>query len=87
MNHKRLIGILVFLAFWGTVAQAAVVTKTVSYRQGGVNLQGYLAFDNQLKGKRPGVLIVHEWWGLNDYARKRARQLASLGYEIGRAHV
>jgi dienelactone hydrolase len=80
MNHKRLIIILAFLVFWGNVAQAAVVTKTISYHQGGVNLQGFLAYDNQLKGKRPGVLIVHEWWGLNDYVRERARQLASLGY-------
>jgi len=80
MNYKRLIIIMALLTFWGTVAQAAIVTKTISYRQGGVDLQGYLAFDNLLKGKRPGVLIVHEWWGLNDYARKRAQELASLGY-------
>jgi dienelactone hydrolase len=80
MNHNRLIIILAFLVFWGSVAQAAVVTKTISYRQGSVDLQGYLAFDNLMKGKRPGVLIVHEWWGLNDYVRQRAKQLASLGY-------
>ncbi len=80
MKHNRLLIILTVLVFWGSVAQGAVITKTISYRQNGVDLQGYLAFDNLLKGKRPGVLIVHEWWGLNDYARKRAEQLASLGY-------
>jgi dienelactone hydrolase len=43
-------------------------------------MKGYLAFDENIKGTRPGVLVVHEWWGLNDYARKRARMLAGLGY-------
>ncbi len=42
--------------------------------------EGYLASDVNLEGKRPGILVVHEWWGLNDYARKRARMLAELGY-------
>ena len=80
MKHNRLLIILASLMFWGSVAQGAVVTKTIPYQQDGVDLLGYLAFDNALKGKRPGVLIVHEWWGLNDYARKRAEQLASMGY-------
>jgi dienelactone hydrolase len=43
-------------------------------------MKGYLAFDENIKGPRPGVLVVHEWWGLNDYARMRARMLAELGY-------
>ena len=80
MKHNRLLIILASLMFWGSVAQGAVVTKTIPYQQDGVDLLGYLAFDNALKGKHPGVLIVHEWWGLNDYARKRAEQLASMGY-------
>jgi len=54
--------------------------KAVEYRVGDMLLKGYLATDTSLKGKRPGVLVVHEWWGLNDYARKRARMLAELGY-------
>jgi len=80
MTQKRIWIILAALLLWGSVAQAAVVTRTIPYRQGGVDLQGFLAYDNALQGKRPGVLVVHEWWGLNDYARKRAEQLASLGY-------
>jgi dienelactone hydrolase len=80
MTHNRLLIILASLVLWGSVAQGAVVTRTVSYRHDGVSLQGYLAYDNALKGKRPGVLVVHEWWGLNDYARKRATQLAAMGY-------
>jgi dienelactone hydrolase len=80
MRYKRSLMILASLVLLGSVAQGAVVTKTISYRQNGVDLQGYLAFDNSVKGKRPGVLVVHEWWGLNDYARHRAEQLAALGY-------
>jgi dienelactone hydrolase len=43
-------------------------------------MKGYLAYDDAIEGKRPGILVVHEWWGLNDYARKRADMLAKLGY-------
>jgi dienelactone hydrolase len=43
-------------------------------------MKGYLAYDENIQVKRPGVLVVHEWWGLNDYARKRAKMLADLGY-------
>ncbi len=43
-------------------------------------MKGYLAFDKNIKGQRPGVLVVHEWWGLNYYARMRARMLAGMGY-------
>ena len=42
--------------------------------------KGYVAYDDNIKGKRPAILIVHEWWGLNDYPKMRARQLAKLGY-------
>ena len=63
-----------------TVTQADIVTKKVSYKVDGTEMQGYLAYDDGIKGKRPGVLVVHEWWGLNDYARTRARMLAKLGY-------
>ena len=54
--------------------------KEVSYRASGVEMKGYLAFDRNVTGKRPGVLVVHEWWGHNEYARKRARMLAEMGY-------
>jgi dienelactone hydrolase len=63
-----------------TAAQAAVQGKEVSYEADGTKLKGYVAYDDAVKGKRPGVLVVHEWWGLNDYARKRARMLAKQGY-------
>jgi dienelactone hydrolase len=59
---------------------AAVQMKEVVYSDGDQQLRGYLAWDDSIKGKRPGVMVVHEWWGLNDYAKDRARMLAEEGY-------
>lgn len=61
-------------------ATAEIVTREVGYEANGTQMVGYLAFDDAIAGERPGVLVVHEWWGLNEYARERARQLAALGY-------
>ncbi len=68
------------LMFAVAAANAAVRGKDVSYEADGTKLKGYVAYDDAVKGKRPGVLVVHEWWGLNNYARKRARMLAKQGY-------
>jgi len=57
-----------------------LVENEVEYRTDSTLMKGYLVYDGNLEGKRPGVLIVHEWWGHNEYARKRARMLAELGY-------
>jgi len=54
--------------------------ENVTYSADGVTLKGYIAYDQNLKGKRPAILVVHEWWGLNDYPKMRARKLAELGY-------
>lgn len=59
---------------------AAIHTETVEYKLGDVVLAGYLAYDDATDNKRPGVLVVHEWMGINDYAKQRAEQLAGLGY-------
>ena len=64
----------------GTTASAKVVTEAVSYFHRDVKLEGYLAYDDSIKDRRPGILVVHEWWGLDDYARVRAKQLAAMGY-------
>jgi dienelactone hydrolase len=61
-------------------AEPKIQRKTVDYSAQGVVMKGYLAYDENIKDKRPGVLVVHEWWGLNDYARKRALMLAEQGY-------
>jgi dienelactone hydrolase len=72
------------LVLWGLTTfhcvEAAVQTKTIKYSEAGVELEGFLAWDDAISGPRPGVLVVHEWWGLNDYCRDRAKQLAGLGY-------
>jgi dienelactone hydrolase len=54
--------------------------EMVSYKAGGVTFLGFVAYNESIQGKRPVVLIVHEWWGLNDYTKMRARKLAALGY-------
>lgn len=60
---------------------AAVQTRVIDYKAAdGTALRGYFAWDDAVTGKRPGVVVVHEWWGLNDYAQRRARELAALGY-------
>lgn len=61
-------------------ASALVKTKAVEYKHGDVVLQGWAAWEDGFKDKRPGVLVVHEWWGHGPYARKRAEQLAKQGY-------
>ncbi len=58
----------------------SIASKEVDYSSDGTTLKGFLAYDSSITGKRPGVIVVHEWWGLNDYARKRAEMLAKLGY-------
>lgn len=54
--------------------------EEVTYRAGDTTLEGYLAWDANQKGPRPGVIVIHEWWGHNDYVRRRARMLAEEGY-------
>jgi len=62
-------------------ARAEMHTETVEYKDGDTVLEGYLAYDDSVaQGKRPGVLIVHQWMGLTDYEKKRAEMLAKLGY-------
>lgn len=61
-------------------SHASIKTEELSYSEGGTTFKGFLAWDDSISGKRPGVLVVHEWWGLDDYVRSRAKQLAELGY-------
>lgn len=82
MNLSRFLmsGLVVFAA--GALS-AKIITKPVAYEHAGVKLEGYLAYDDTkmpADKKSPGVLVVPEWWGLTDYAKGRAEQLAKLGY-------
>ncbi len=61
-------------------AFAEIKTQAIAYTHDGVELEGYLAYDDAIDDPAPGVLVIHEWWGLNDYAMRRARQLAEMGY-------
>jgi dienelactone hydrolase len=76
---KAIITALLFFACV-PLAQAVVVGKEVTYTSGDTRMKGYLAWDDAITGKRPGILVVHEWWGHNEYTRKRANMLAALGY-------
>lgn len=77
MNKFFLIAGLMFAT---SATYAAVQGREVSYSANGTILKGYIAYDDAIKGKRPGILVVHEWWGHNEYVRKRARMLAERGY-------
>lgn len=70
----------VLSAFLAVPAEARVVTKPVVYKDGETVLEGFFAYDDEAHQPMPGVVVVHEWWGNNDYARRRAEQLAGLGY-------
>ena len=73
--------VLMLIMGMTTLAHAELVKKTIEYKQGDAVLEGYLVYnDDQLAVQKPGVLVVHEWMGLNDYAKSRADQLAQLGY-------
>lgn len=77
MRNWLVIAVLLCLP---VLVNAKVVGEEIAYQSDAVELKGYLAYDDEFQAKRPGVLVVHEWWGHNDYVRKRARMLAKLGY-------
>jgi dienelactone hydrolase len=77
---KRIIISLLMVCCWSIPALGAVKGEPVSYKADALTMNGYMAYDDSTSAKRPGVLVVHEWWGHNEYARLRARMLAELGY-------
>ena len=77
---RRIAVLALLMLFLAPTTQAAVKGEEVSYQAGKTTLKGYLAYDDAISGKRPGVIVVHEWWGHNEYARERANMLAELGY-------
>ena len=74
--------ILLFLMLATVTASADILTKAAEYERGGTKFEGYLAYDSSVTpdAKRPGVLVIPEWWGLDDYVKGRASQLAEMGY-------
>ncbi|MBV9299309.1 MAG: dienelactone hydrolase family protein [Verrucomicrobia bacterium] len=77
---ESLLSLLILVS--GITVHAKMVTKTVSYEHNGTTLEGYLAYDDSTtdKGKVPGIIVFPEWWGLNDYIKGRADQLAAMGF-------
>jgi len=72
------------LAFFGlamsSAAHAAVVVKDVTYKEGDTTYKGVLAYDDAMKEKRPGMIVVHEWWGITQHVRDYTKELAAKGY-------
>jgi dienelactone hydrolase len=77
--HTKTLAALVACAL-AAGAEAKVQTKEIQYEQGDTPLQGFLAWNDAAKGKRPGILVIHEWWGHNQHARNQAVRLAEAGY-------
>ncbi len=78
----RFIFSFIFIVIFTVSSLSAVKSEVVEYKHGDVELGGFLVYDNLLKSKRPGILLVHEWWGMNKYAQSRAEQLVNLGYVV-----
>lgn len=72
--------LITFAVFATLVARAEIRTETIEYKDGETTLEGHLAYDPALAGKRPAVLVVHQWKGITDGEKKRAEMLAKLGY-------
>jgi dienelactone hydrolase len=85
MKKQFVVSIIFIIALFISCSEtqeqkAEFAEQEVEYISEGTILKGFLVYDKNIEGKRPGVLVVHEWWGHNDYSRKRARMLAELGY-------
>jgi len=78
--HKHLAMTAAVILGFASAAWAEVQTKEIDYKQGETVLHGLIAWDDAVTGKRPGVLVVHEWWGHNEHARYQAKRLAQAGY-------
>jgi len=83
--QTRLLSLLIVVA--GMTARGEIVSKAVEYKQGETVLEGWSVYDDAVHGKRPGVLVVHQWKGLSDYEKKRAEMLAKLGYNVFAADI
>ena len=72
--------LMLILPLLSLPVSAEIVTKEIRYTVDTMTCVGFLAFDNSIRGKRPAVLVVHEWWGLNDFIKTQTKNLASQGY-------
>jgi len=81
MKHKTLLPVLALgiLAFGLALRAGAPKTETVSYKSGDETVSGYLALPDGA-GKHPAIIVIHEWWGLNDWVKEQAQKYAAQGY-------
>lgn len=70
------------LSLFTAAASAAIQTRVVEYKQGDTVLEGVMTWNDSVKGRRPAVLVIHQWMGLTDYEKKRSEMLAELGYNV-----
>jgi dienelactone hydrolase len=80
MRLRMLAATALSLIVIATAATAEIRTNEIEYKQGDTVLQGFIAWDDAKSGKRPGVLVIHEWWGHNEHARNQAKRFAEAGY-------
>ncbi len=79
---KSLTALFISFASVVSVSHAEVVEREVDYKDGEAVFEGFHAYDSAVEGKRPAVLVVHQWTGLSDYEKRRSRELAKLGYNV-----
>ena len=77
---KRICFLMLPLMFISATAHAEIKGERIEYQQGTETFEGYLAYDDAVEGKRPGIIVVHDWMGFGEYGNKRAEMLAKLGY-------
>src|SRR3954468_18387629 len=80
MKTSAFVSVLALTTLLATSTHAAIKTDTIEYKEGDTVLEGFIAYDDANANARPGVLVVHDWTGVQDYAKARAKQLAGLGY-------
>lgn len=81
MKHAAL------LALIPALGSAALVEKAVTYEHDGTTLEGFHVYDDAASGKRPAILVIHQWTGLGNYEKDRSRMLAGLGYNVFAADI
>src|SRR5262245_30193070 len=72
--------LLMAIVGMAAISSAEIKSEEVTYKSDSLTMKGYIAYNDAIKGKRPGILVVHEWWGQTENVRNRARMLAELGY-------